>query len=160
MLTLSIGSLALFLSTSLFCSGASGHGSFFVAPSVQQIPSEAEIDELLSKASEYVDSYRLTFTSAKPSLDKAPTPGFYEKGIELSSQASGTISAIRKNGPSAYALVGLLAVLDDMTINATRGVCGNDARREWESRSNPKIGACKISRILRKLERTVTTFLS
>jgi hypothetical protein len=120
MLTLAVGGLAVFLSTSLFISGTSVHKSFFAASSVQQMPSEAEIDELLSKAAEYVNSYRQTFTSAKPSLAKAPTPGFYEKGIELSSQASEAISAIRKNGPSAYALVGLIAILDDMTINATR----------------------------------------
>jgi hypothetical protein len=138
MLTLAVGSLALLLSTSSFSGGTSKHESFFAASSVQQLPSEAEIDELLSKAAEYANSYRQTFTSAKPSLDKAPTPGFYEKGIELSSQASETISAIRKNGRSAYALVGLIAILDDMTINATRAYAVTMLVASGESSSNPK----------------------
>jgi hypothetical protein len=59
------------------------------------MPSEEEIGELLSKASEYVSSYRQTFTNAKPSLDKVPTPGFYEKGMELSTQAGRAIIRIR-----------------------------------------------------------------
>jgi hypothetical protein len=134
MTKLAIGCLALLL-TSL---PPSSKSAILVASSVQQMPSEAEIDELLGKAAEYVDSYRQTFTSAKPSLDKASTPGFYEKGIELSSQASETITAIRKNGASAYALVGLLAVLDDMTINATRAYAATMLVAAGESSSNPK----------------------
>ena len=137
MTNLAIGCLALLL-TSLSPSGKSAVEPFLAASSIQQMPSEAEIDELLSKAAEYVESYRQTFASAKPSLDKAPTPGFYEKGIDLSSQASETISAIRKNGPSAYALVGLLAVLDDMTINATRAYAVTMVVATGESSSNPK----------------------
>jgi hypothetical protein len=138
MLTLAVGSLAVFLSASFISATSVQHKSFFAASSVQQMPSEAEIDELLSKAAEYVDSYRQTFTSAKPSLDKAPTPGFYAKGIELSSQASEAISAIRKNGPSAYALVGLIAILDDMTINATRAYAVTMLVATEEGSSNPK----------------------
>jgi hypothetical protein len=87
---------------------------------VQGAPSAAEVGDLMSKAQEYVDSYREAFIAAKPSLDRASTPGFYDKALELSSQASVFISAIRKNGSTAYALVGLLVVLDDMTINATK----------------------------------------
>src|SRR5689334_2146651 len=78
------------------------------------MPSKEEIGDLLSKASEYVETYRQTFVSARPSLAKAPTPGFYEKGVELSQQADTAIAAVRQNGPSAYALVGLVAILDDM----------------------------------------------
>ena len=83
-------------------------------------PSEEEIGELLTKASEYVQTYQQTFTSAKGSLNKATPQGFYNKGIELSGQASSAIAAIRKNGSSAYALVGLIAILDDMSLNGAR----------------------------------------
>jgi hypothetical protein len=50
----------------------------------ESMPSNEEIGDLLSKASEYVDTYRQTFALARPSLAKAPTPGFYEKASERS----------------------------------------------------------------------------
>jgi predicted nucleic acid-binding Zn-ribbon protein len=87
---------------------------------VPSMPTEAEIGELISKASEYVDTYRRTFTNTKASLDKAPTPGFYEKAIEECTQASEVISAIKKNGSTAVALVSLIAILDDMSLNGAR----------------------------------------
>jgi hypothetical protein len=87
---------------------------------VPSLPSDEEIGELLDKASEYVLTYHQTFTNTKQSLDRAATPGFFAKGVELSSQASDAIAAIKKNGPSAYALVGLIAILDDMSLNAAR----------------------------------------
>jgi len=85
-----------------------------------RMPSDEEINDLLSKASEYVATYQTTFKSAKPTLDASPTPGFVEKANELCSQANLTISAIKKNGMSAYALVALVGVLDDMSLNAAR----------------------------------------
>jgi hypothetical protein len=84
------------------------------------LPSNEEIDDLLSKASEYVATYQTTFQKAKPTLDDAPTPGFIEKSNELCAQANLTISAIKKNGMSAYALVALVGVLDDMSLNAAK----------------------------------------
>jgi hypothetical protein len=102
------------------------------------MPSNEEIGDLLSKASEYVDTYRQTFASARPSLTKAPTPGFYEKAIELSKQATSVIAAIRKNGPSAYALVGLVAILDDMSLHATRAYAVTMVSTLGESRSDFK----------------------
>lgn len=51
------------------------------------MPSNEGIGDLLSKAGEYVGTYRQTFVSARPSLAKAPTPDSYEKAIELSKQA-------------------------------------------------------------------------
>jgi hypothetical protein len=50
----------------------------------ERMPSQDEIEDLLSKASEYVDEYRHTFKSAKASLDRTSTPGFYDKAVELS----------------------------------------------------------------------------
>jgi hypothetical protein len=83
-------------------------------------PSTEEVNELLSKASEYVDLYKSTFKNAKPTLDKSPASGFVEKSDELCGQATTIIAAIMKNGPTAYALVGLLGVLDDMSLNAAK----------------------------------------
>src|SRR5579875_152386 len=99
---------------------AAPHSSHPSSVSAASMPSNEEIGDLLSKTSEYVDTYRQTFATAKPLLAKAPTPGFYEKATELSKQAYTVITAIRKNGPSAYALVGLVTILDDMSLNATR----------------------------------------
>ena len=102
------------------------------------MPSNEEIGDLLSKASEYVDTYRQTFGSARPSLAKAPTPGLYEKGMELSKQADSVIAANRKNGPSAYALVGLVSILDDMSLNATRAYAVTMVVALGETRSDLK----------------------
>jgi hypothetical protein len=102
------------------------------------MPSEAEIGELLIKASEYVKTYEQTFNSTKPSLDKAANPGFYAKGMEQSTQALGAIAALRKNGSSAYALVGLIALLDDMSLNAARASAATTLVALREKRSDPK----------------------
>jgi hypothetical protein len=99
------------------------------------VPSNEEINDLLSKASEYVATYQTTFKNAKSTLDLTPTPGFIEKSNELCSQANLTISAIKKNGMTANALVALIGVLDDMSLNASRaagvakmvGLQGRDA---------------------------------
>src|SRR5580658_4150329 len=84
------------------------------------MPSNEEINDLLSKATEYITTYQGAFKNAKATLDKAPTPGFVEKSDELCAQANLTISAIKKNGMSAYALVALVGVLDDMSLNAAK----------------------------------------
>jgi len=90
------------------------------ADKVPSLPSDEEIGELLDKATEYVQAYQRTFTNAKHTLDEAPTPGFLDKANQLCTQATTAISAIKKNGPSAFALVSLIAVLDDMSLNAAR----------------------------------------
>jgi hypothetical protein len=84
------------------------------------MPSNEEINDLLSRATEYVATYQTAFENAKPTLAKAPTPGFVEKSDELCAQANLTISAIKKNGMTAYALVALIGVLDDMSLNAAK----------------------------------------
>jgi predicted nucleic acid-binding Zn-ribbon protein len=99
---------------------AAAHNQAAASSDVPSMPSEAEIGELVSKASEYVDTYKRTFNNTRASLDKAPNPGFYEKGMELSEQASVVIAAIRKNGSTAVALVSLLTILDDMSLNAAK----------------------------------------
>jgi hypothetical protein len=84
------------------------------------MPSSEEINDLLSKATEYVTTYQTAFKNAEPTLDKSPTAGFVEKSDELCAQANLTISAIKKNGMTAYALVALVDVLDDMSLNAAK----------------------------------------
>jgi tRNA splicing ligase len=91
-----------------------------VSSEVPSMPSEAEIGELVNKASEYVETYRRTFANTKASLDKAATPGFDQSAVTLADQASEVIAAIKKNGSTAVALVSLITILDDMSLNAQR----------------------------------------
>jgi hypothetical protein len=99
---------------------AAAHNQTSASSDVPSMPSEEEIGELISKASEYVDTYKQTFKSTRASLDKAPSPGFYEQGMTLCDQAYSVIAAIRKNGSTAAALVSLLTILDDMSLNAAK----------------------------------------
>jgi hypothetical protein len=52
----------------------------------------------------------------------------FQKGREAAATAHAIISAIKKNGPSAYALVGLIITLDDVTLNAANGAQGISRR--------------------------------
>jgi tRNA splicing ligase len=96
------------------------HGQADAPSKVPNMPSEAEIGELINKASEYVDTYKRTFTNAKASIDKAPTNGFDQSAATLADQASGVITAIKKNGSTGVALLSLLTILDDMSLNAQK----------------------------------------
>jgi hypothetical protein len=99
---------------------AATHNQASVSSKVPSMPSEAEIGELVNKASEYVETYRRTFTNTKSSLDKAATRGFDQSAVTLADQASEVIAAIKKNGSTAVALVSLLTILDDMSLNAQK----------------------------------------
>lgn len=88
--------------------------------SMPTMPSTEEVNDLLSEASEYVETYQRIFKNAKPTLDKAPTPGFNQRTDELCSQADTIIAALQKNGPTAYSLVALIGVLDDLSLNASK----------------------------------------
>lgn len=107
------------------------------APFSAPMPSEAEIGELVSKANEYVDTYRRTFENTKASLDKAPTPGFYERAMEECAQAAEVISAIKKNGSTAVALVTLISILDDMSLNGARASAAMMLVAASEDRTKP-----------------------
>ncbi len=138
---LAIGALTALLSVSLAYPqsrpGLVSANNTAQASKTSSMPSEEEIGELLSKANEYVEIYQQTFKSTKHSLDKAANPGFYEKGMELSAQALGAIAALKKNGSSAYALVGLIAILDDMSLNAARASAATTLVALEENRSDP-----------------------
>jgi hypothetical protein len=83
------------------------------------LPSEAEIGELLDKASEFIANYQRAFTNAKPILSKAPSD-FYDKKSDLPARANEVIASIKTNGSTAYRLVGLISMLDDMSLTASR----------------------------------------
>ncbi len=119
------------------CAGPSSAQEPEQASSVPSMPSEEEIGALLHKASEYVETYKQTFIYAKPSLDKAVTPGFYKAGMELSAQASSSIAAITQNGSSAYGLVVLITILDDMSLNASKASAATTLVALDEKRANP-----------------------
>lgn len=131
------GMVVLLLLAILGTGSPYGWGQESGSPEVS-MPSREELGDLLSKASEYVATYRHTFANARTSLAKAPTPGFYEKSTELSNQADTAISALQKNGPSAYALVGLISILDDMSLNGARASAVTMIVATREDRSDPK----------------------
>jgi len=88
--------------------------------STVSLPSEAEIGELLDKATEYVATYRRTFTNAKSTLAKSNEPGFYQAAITQCDQANEVISTIKKDGSSGTSLLSILTILDDMSLNAAK----------------------------------------
>jgi hypothetical protein len=119
-IVLSAIALSALCTTPILCSQSQNTGNAASEQPLPSMPSTDEINDLLSKASEYVAEYRMTFKNAKPTLDKTPTPGFNERADELCGQATTIITAIKKNGPTAYALVTLVGVLDDMSLNGAR----------------------------------------
>jgi hypothetical protein len=84
------------------------------------IPSKQEINELVQKADEKVTNFEAANESAKTVMSDS----VFQKGREAAATAHVIISAIQKNGPSAYALVGLIVTLDDVTLNAANGAQG------------------------------------
>jgi hypothetical protein len=78
------------------------------------VPSKQEITELVQKADEKVTN----FSAANESAKALVPDNLYQKGRATALTAHAIISAIQKNGPSAYALVGLLITLDDVSLNA------------------------------------------
>jgi hypothetical protein len=137
----SIGALAVLLTVGAHAQTvphkAAPHNQPSTSSEVSSMPSEAEIGELVNKASEYVDTYRQTFKNAKGSLDKAPNTGFEERAATLCGQASEVIAAIKKNGSTAVSLVSLLTILDDMSLNGARASASTMIVAMSEDKSNP-----------------------
>jgi hypothetical protein len=81
------------------------------------MPSKSEIFELVDKADQNVSGFEAAVKNAKPALDAIDTK--LAKGcLDGASNAHFMIQSIHKNGPSAYALVALLATMDDLSLNA------------------------------------------
>jgi hypothetical protein len=87
--------------------------------SSQQInmPSNAEIGELLSKADQKVTNFEEAVKQAKPHLDKINSR-LSSNYLDAAATAHHLIDGTQKNGTSAYRLVGLLATLDDVSLDA------------------------------------------
>jgi len=81
------------------------------------MPSNDEILELMSKAEEKVGGFEKALKGVKPDLDKVD-PQLSTNYLNAASAARTIIVSIRKNGPSAYALVSLVTTLDDLSLDA------------------------------------------
>jgi hypothetical protein len=81
------------------------------------MPSKEELSELLNKADEKISSFEEAVRNAEPSLDKVNSK-LVAKDLDAASSAHALIVAMQKNGASAYGLVGLLATLDDLSLDA------------------------------------------
>jgi hypothetical protein len=84
------------------------------------MPSNEEISELIAKADEKVSSFEAAVKNAKPYLDKI-NPKLVKNYLDGASAAHTIIQSMKKNGPSAYGLVSLLATLDDLALDAATG---------------------------------------
>jgi hypothetical protein len=93
-------------------------------PQNSDVPSKEEITELVQKADEKVTNFEAANESAKTLVSDS----VFQKGREAASTAHTIISAVKKNGPSAYALVGLIVTLDDVSLNAANGAQGISRR--------------------------------
>jgi hypothetical protein len=72
------------------------------------VPSTQEINELVQKADEKVTIFEAANESAKTLISDS----LYQKSHEAATTAHTIVSAIKKGGPSGYALVALIISLD------------------------------------------------
>lgn len=86
----------------------------------RDMPSDEEFSELLHKADEEVSVFEAALRNAKPGLDRIDTK-YAANYSDAASTAHLLISETIKNGPTAYRLVGVLATLDDLSLDATSG---------------------------------------
>jgi hypothetical protein len=82
------------------------------------MPSNDEILELVAKADQKVSGFEDAVNGVKTDLDKAD-PELSKTYADAAAAAHAIIRSIRKNGPSAYGLVGLVATLDDLSLDAS-----------------------------------------
>jgi hypothetical protein len=83
---------------------------------LHEMPSSAEFLELVNKADEKVEIFDATIKSAAPFLDDQTVKEYRE----AASNCRLIIRAIRKNGMSNFALLGLVSTLDDLTLDSAR----------------------------------------
>ncbi len=98
----------------------SGPSKDDVAKLRASMPSEQEVSELLAKADEKVAVFEKAVSIARPYLDKVD-PKYAVNYLDAASTAHYLIQATNKNGLSAYRLVGVLATLDDLSLDAANG---------------------------------------
>jgi hypothetical protein len=78
------------------------------------------ISELLAKADAKVSVFEAAVKNAKPGLDRIDTK-YATNYLDGAATAHLLISKAIKNGPTAYALVGVLTTPDDLSLNAASG---------------------------------------
>jgi hypothetical protein len=83
------------------------------------MPSNEELSELLAKADEKVSTFEQAVRNAKPHLDKIDTK--YARNYLDAASTAHTLIQATKNGPSGYRLVGVLATMDDLSLDAANG---------------------------------------
>ena len=86
----------------------------------QSMPSQKEFSELLAKADEKVSAFEAAIKNARPGLDKVD-PKYATNYLDAAATAHLLISGTIKKGPTAYRLVGVLATLDDLSLDAANG---------------------------------------
>jgi len=82
--------------------------------------SKEELSELLAKADEKVSTFELAVRNARPLLDKINTK-YATNYLDAASTAHTLIQATNEKGASAYRLVGILATMDDLSLDAANG---------------------------------------
>jgi hypothetical protein len=84
------------------------------------LPSNAEIQELAAKADEKVQNFEKVL-KASSGLQK----DVLETDLAAAQTAHTIVADLKKNGPSSYALVSLVATLDDIALDASRAAQGD-----------------------------------
>jgi len=87
-------------------------------------PSNEEVSDLMNKANEKVNGFEKAIEAAKPFIPQDQ----FAKDTDAAATAHQIINTLNKNGPTAYALVGLVITLDDLVIDA--GVNSQDVLRD------------------------------
>lgn len=88
-------------------------------PNKPTAPSREEISELVAKAEEKVSSFEDAVRHVKPILESQQTD-LLGKDAKAAEKAHKLIRGLQQNNPSAYALVALIATLDDISLDASR----------------------------------------
>jgi hypothetical protein len=151
-LTLPFAMLFALIAAFLFVTVAKGQSNIAAqnrTPSKEELsklqasmPSQEELSELLAKADENVSNFENAVRNAKPQLDKIDTK-YATNYLDAASTAHLLIGATNKNGPSAYRLIGVLATLDDLSLDAASGsafLLGADEDRVVSKGAAPDMG--------------------
>jgi hypothetical protein len=111
--------LAMFLFAAVAMGQSSNANQRTSSTDVQKMPSSEEISELLAKADQKVSVFESAVKVAKSRLD-AINPDYAKNYLDAAATAHQLISSTSK-GASAYGLVGILATLDDLSLDAANG---------------------------------------
>src|SRR5258708_9561881 len=86
----------------------------------RNMPSEKEFADLLAKADQKVSTFEAAVKDAKTRLDKIDAK-YAANYLDGAATAHSLLSKTIKNGSTAYAIVGILTTLDDLSLDAATG---------------------------------------